>query len=57
MRDREWQRICCEEQSKSLRENLFKQLIQIVLQAHIEMIEVMNFFMVILFLFKPSERF
>ena len=44
MRDREWQHIGYEEQFKSLRDNFFKQLIQIVLQLHIEMIEGMNFF-------------
>ena len=43
IRDREWQHIGHKEQFKSSRENFFKQLIQIVLQAHIEMIEVMNF--------------
>ena len=43
MRDRKWQHIGYKEQFKTLRQNLFKQLIQIELQVHIGMIEVMNF--------------
>ena len=57
LHNQKWQHIGCKEQFKSLRGNLFKQLIQIVLQAHIKMIEVMNFFMAILFPFKCSKRF
>ena len=59
MRDQEWQHIAYKEQFKPLRVNLFKQLIQIVLQAHIEMIGVMNFlsWQSILFPFKHSKRF
>ena len=44
MCDREWQRIGHKEQFKSMRENLFTQWIQIVLQTYIEMIEKVRIF-------------
>ena len=44
MRDRDWQHTGYKEQFENLREHLFKQLIQIVLQTQIKMVDVTVFF-------------